>query len=115
MIFASNIPGLRHQLAVLAHRQARARFAVARKLRDQVLRAQLQKRFQFFAGGLRAVGLQEDFAQAFADADRRVGGGVDTAGNAAIDLADGDFIGHQQRRFQPGAAGLLDVIGRGGW
>ena len=114
LFVARDVPGLRHQLAVLAHGQTGARFAVAWEFGDQVPWAQLQKGFQFVGRGLGAVGLQQNLAQAFIDADRRIGRGVDAASNAAIDLAQGNFVRHQQRRFQPGAACLLNVIGRGG-
>jgi hypothetical protein len=30
-----------------------------------------------------------------------------------VDLPQGNLVGHQQRRLQPGAAGLLDIVGRG--
>ncbi len=57
LFFAGNIPGLRHQLTVLAHGQASTWLAVAREFGNQMLGAQLQKGFQFVAGALGAVGL----------------------------------------------------------
>ncbi len=98
---------------MLAHRQPGARLAVARQRRLEVAGAQLHERLELVAGGLAAVGLQEDLAQPFVDADGRVRGGVDAAGDAAVDLPEGDLVGHQDHRLQPGAAGLLDVVGRG--
>ncbi|MNX98264.1 hypothetical protein D3C86_1306650 [compost metagenome] len=114
LCLARDVPGLGHQLAMLAHGQPGTRLAVAREFGDQMFGTQLQEGFQFVAGGFRAVGLQEDFAQAFADTDRRIRGGVHATGDAAVDLAQGNLVRHQQRRLQPGAARLLDVIGRSG-
>ena len=45
--------------------------------------------------------------------ERRVGGGVDAAGDAHVELTEGDLVGDQDRRLQAGAAGLLDVVRRG--
>ncbi|MCY1542758.1 hypothetical protein D9M68_785220 [compost metagenome] len=56
--------------------------------------------------------MQENLAQPFVDPDRRIGGGVHAAGDAALDLPQGNLVGHQQRRFQARAAGLLQVVGR---
>ena len=50
-------------------------------------------------------------AQVLVEADRRVGGGVGAAGDAGVDLAEGDLVGDEDRRLQAGAAGLLDVVG----
>ena len=41
--------------------------------------------------------------------DARVG----AAGDAGLDLAEGDLVGHQDGRLEAGAAGLLHVVGRG--
>ncbi len=57
LFFAGDIPGLRHQLTVLAHGQASAWLAVAREFGNQMPGAQLQKGFQLVAGALGAVGL----------------------------------------------------------
>ena len=61
--------------------------------------------------GLLAVGVEQDLAQVLVEADRRVGGGVDAAGDAGVDLTEGDLVGDEDRRLQPGAAGLLHVVG----
>lgn len=76
-------------------------------------RAHLQQAAQFVASTLGAVRRQQRTAQGFVDADGRVRGRVGAPGNPHFNLAEGDFIGHQQRRFQAGAAGLLQVVGRG--
>ncbi|MNN50006.1 hypothetical protein D3C81_1645680 [compost metagenome] len=82
-------------------------------MRRQVARAHLEQAPDLVAGGLAAIGLQEDLAQLLVHADGRVRGGVHPAGDAAVDLPQGDLVGHQNGRLQPGAAGLLDVVGRG--
>ncbi len=114
LIGAGNVPGLGHLLAVLAHGQAGARLTIARQFRLEVMGPQLQQGLELVAGTLGAVGLQQDLAQAFVDPDRRIRSGIHPAGDAAVDLPQGDLVGHQQRRFQARAAGLLDIVGRGG-
>ena len=112
---AGNTPGLRHQFAVLAHRQTGAGFAIARQFRLEVMQAQLRQRLEFVGRCLAAIDLQQDLPQVFVDADGRVGGGIDATGNAALNLTEGDLVRHQQRRFETGAAGLLNVVGRRLW
>ena len=58
-----------------------------------------------------AVGVEQDLAQILVEGDRRVGGGVGAAGDAGVDLAEGDLVGDEDRRLEAGAAGLLDVVG----
>ncbi|KPW11613.1 Uncharacterized protein ALO91_05882 [Pseudomonas syringae pv. aceris] len=106
-------PGLRHQLAMLAHRQARAWLAVTRQLRFEVVWTQLHQSLELVTGRLAAVYLQQDLAQPLVDADRGIGRGVHATGNAALDLPQSDLVGHQQRRFQPRTARLLNVVSRG--
>jgi hypothetical protein len=60
-----------------------------------------------------AVGVEQHFAQALVEPDRRVGGGVGAAGDAGVDLPEGDLVGDEDRRLEAGAAGLLHVVGRG--
>jgi hypothetical protein len=62
--------------------------------------------------GLRAVGLEQDLPEVLVDRDRRIGGGVHAPGDRGVDLADRDLVGNQGDRLEPGAAGLLDVVGR---
>ncbi len=113
LLVAGDLPGLRHQFAGLPHRQPGARLAVARDGRDHVARADLQQALELVQVALAAVGLEENLAQALVDPDRRVGSGIDAAGDAAVDLPEGDLVGHQDRRLQAGTAGLLDIVGRG--
>ncbi|MNE34392.1 hypothetical protein D3C80_1281120 [compost metagenome] len=112
LLGAADLPGLWHALAMLAHGQPRARLAITRQLRLQMAGAQLQKRLEPFAQGSAAMGLQEDMAQPLIDGDGRIGGGIHATGNAAVDLPQGDFVGYQQCRFQPGATGLLQIVSR---
>ncbi|MNE25986.1 hypothetical protein D3C80_1193350 [compost metagenome] len=113
LLCTANAPGLGHALAMLAHRQARARFAIAWELGFQVVRPQLEQRFQSLPQAFATVGLQQDVAQPFVDGNRCIRSGIHAAGNTAVDLPQGNLVGHQQRRLKPGAAGLLDVVGRG--
>ena len=98
---------------MVAHGQAGARLAVARHFEADVARAQLGEGLQLVTHGLAAIDFEQQAADAVAEADGRVGGGVDAAGNAGLDLADSDLVGDQDGGFETGAAGLLDVIGRG--
>ncbi|MNV55299.1 hypothetical protein D3C71_1475290 [compost metagenome] len=95
LLGARNAPGLCHQLAVLAHGQTGTRLTVTRKLGDQMPGTQLQEGFQLVARGFPAVGLQQNPAQAFTDADRCIRRGIDAASNAAVDLPQGNFVRHQ--------------------
>jgi hypothetical protein len=65
------------------------------------------------AGGLGAIGVEQDLAQALVERDRRIGGGVYAAGDAGLDLPQGDLVADQDGGFQAGAAGLLHVVSRG--
>ena len=112
LLLAADLPLERGQRGVLAHRQAGARLAVLRDRRREVLRADLGQRGQPALQGLGAVGLEQDLAELLADRDRRVGGGVGAAGDADLDLAEGDLVGDLDRGLEAGAAGLLDVVGR---
>ncbi|MCY1457152.1 hypothetical protein D9M71_744160 [compost metagenome] len=112
LLLAWDLPGLGHLLAMLAHGQAGARLAVARQLGFEVTGAQFEEGLELVDGSLATVGLEQDPAKAFAHRDRRIGGGINATGNAAVDLPQGDFVGYQQCRFQPGATGLLQIVGR---
>ena len=113
LLVAGDDPGLRHQLAVLAHGQPGARLAVTRNGRGQVARANLQQALDLLAGALATIGLQENLPQPFVDPDRRIRGGIDAAGDATLNLPKRNLVCHQQRRLKARAAGLLQVIGRG--
>ena len=58
------------------------------------------------------VGGEQRLAQALAHGDRGVARAVDAAGDAGVDLAEGDLVGHEDRGLEAGAARLLDVVGR---
>ena len=113
LLLAADLPFGRHDRAVLAHREAGARLLVAGDRRDDVAGADLGQLLQFADGRALAVGLEQRLAQALVEGDRRVGGGVGAAGDAGVDLAEGDLVGDEDRRLQAGAAGLLDVVGGG--
>ena len=111
---ALDLPALGHFFAVLAHGQAGARLAIARQQRFEQHRwAYVHQGLELVAQAFGAIGRKQGMAQGFVDANGRVGGGVGTTGNAHFDLAEGDFIRHQQRSFKPCATGLLHIIGRG--
>ncbi|MNQ70730.1 hypothetical protein D3C85_853740 [compost metagenome] len=114
LILARDAPALGHQLAVLAHRQAGARLGVARRLGPEGGgQAGAGQGLQTTEIGLLAVGGQQGLAEAVVQGDRRVRGGVHPARDPDLDLAQGDLVGDENGRLQPGAAGLLHVIGRG--
>jgi len=95
LLDTGDIPGLRHQLAVLAHRQSGAGFAITGELGFQKARAQLQYGLELVDGCLGAIELQQPFAQPVIDPDRYIGGGVHATGNPALDLPQGNLVGHQ--------------------
>ena len=110
---AADLPFGRHHRAVLAHREPGARLLVAGDLGDQVLRPEAGELPQLAGGRALAVGLEQRVAELLVEGDRGVGGGVGAAGDPGVDLAEGDLVGDQDRRLEPGAAGLLDVVGGG--
>jgi hypothetical protein len=107
-----DLPLQRGERGVLAHGQLRPGLAVLRDRGNDVGRADLGEGGETLPGGLRAVHLEQDLAEALADGDRGVGGGVRAAGDADVDLPEGDLVGDVDRCLQAGAAGLLDVGGR---
>ena len=110
---AADAPLARHQLGVLAHRVAGTRLAIARQRRaKQHAHSHARERGQALPGAARAAGVKQDAAHFFIEADGRVGGRVNTTGNAALDLAQRDLVGHDDRRLQPRTAGLLQIEGR---
>jgi hypothetical protein len=109
---AGDAPVGRGQGLVLTHGQAGARLGVARDLGDDLAGAQAGQGLDPVAEAAGPVGLQQRPAQPFVDRDRRVAGGVDASGDAALHLAEGDLVGDEDRGLQAGAAGLLHVIGR---
>ena len=99
---------------VVTHGQAGAGLGVRRRGDAEVGGADLGEGEGLVLGALRAVGLEQLLAQRLADGDRGVRGGVDAAGHAGLDLAELDLVGHEDRGLEAGAAGLLEVVGRGG-
>ncbi len=81
-------------------------------LGDDLAGAQVAEQLQP-AGALAAVGLQQDLAQVLVDADRRVAGRVDAAGDAPVDRAERDLVRDRERGLEAGVAGLLEVVGGG--
>ena len=109
---AGDAPLLRGDRHVLAHRQAGARLGVAGHLDADVGGAEREGRLGAVAGrALGAVEAQQLAAQLLGDDDGRVRGRVDAAGDARVDLAEGDLVRDEDRGLQPGAAGLGDVVG----
>jgi hypothetical protein len=56
---------------------------------------------------------EQDLAQLLVQRDRCVRGAVDAASDTGFDLAERNLAADQNRRFQAGAAGLLDIERRG--
>ena len=110
---AGDAPLQRRERGVLAHRELRAGLAVLGDVEADVAGTDRAERLEPARGVLGGVDLHQLAAQLVADRDRRVGGGVGAAGDARVDDAERDLVGHLDRRLQPGAAGLLDVGGGG--
>ena len=109
LVFALHVPLLGREFHALAHRQAGARFEHTRELRREVLRAQPEPRHDAFHRRTRGVCVEQDVAEFVAEYDRRVADGIGAAGDAAVNLSKGDLVGDQDRRFDAGAAGALQV------
>ena len=109
--FAGDLPGQRGLRRVLTHGQTGARLGVLRDLRHHVLRPGAGQRLDLGAGGLGVVGLEQHPAEVVVDRDGGVAGGVHTAADADLDLAERDLVGDRDDRFQPGRARHLHVVG----
>ena len=110
---AGDLPLGRGERLVLAHGQAGARLARVRGIRGEVLGPEPAEDLEPLRQRLGAVEVQEHLAQALADGDGGVRGGVHAAGDGRVDLAELDLVGQAEDGFQPGGAGLLQVVGRG--
>ena len=108
---AGDAPLQRRERGVLAHREPGAGLAVLGDVEADVAGTDRAERLEPARGVLGGVDLHQLAAQLVADRDGRVGGGVGAAGDARVDDAERDLVGHLDRRLQPGAAGLLDVGG----
>ena len=109
----ADAPLLRGQRRVLAHGQAGTRFRVARDLRpERLARPQPGSRPEPVPRGTRPVQREQRGPVVLVDRQRRVARGVHPAGDADVELTERDLVRDQDHRFQPGAAGLRDVIGR---
>ena len=109
---AADAPLLGGDGHVVAHREPGARLDVARRRRDQVTRADRGERLGPVHRRAGGVGPQQRLAQPLAHGDRGVRRGVDSPGDAGLDLTEGDLVGHEDRRLEAGPAGLLHVVGR---
>ena len=112
LLGAADAPFLGHQLAMLAHRKAGARFDDARRRRLEVAPAcSLEPRRIRAPPGPAARAVERDAVQGSPVADRHVAGRVDAAGDAGLDFAQGDPLTDLDRSRETGAAGALDVVG----
>jgi hypothetical protein len=111
---AVDLPAPGGDRGVLAHRQAGARLGVAGNLRaERLLGAELGGGLEAGAQGAGPVELQQRPPHVLVELQRRVRGGVHPGGDADLQLTQRDLVGDRDDGFQPGAAGLLDVVRRG--
>jgi hypothetical protein len=109
LLCAANAPGLHHEFRAFAHRQAGAGFCDTRQNRAQILRAQAKPRRHALSEGLAAIASQQQLLKAPRVDHGWVAHGVDTRGNGALDLAQRYLVAEQDRRFETGAAGTLQI------
>ena len=114
LVLAGDAPGRGGERHVVAHRQTGARLGVGRHRDPDVGRAEREGRLRPVGRGLGPVQAQQLAAQRLGDDDGRVGGRVDPAGDARLDLAEGDLVRHEDGGLEAGAARLGDVVGRRG-
>ena len=112
LLLACDTPLTRRDGGVLTHRHAGARLSVSRSFGDDLGGAQLAKERESLRHAPRPIHLKQYATQLLVDRDGRVAGSVDAGGDAILDLAERDLVRDVDGGFQPGAAGLLDVIGR---
>ena len=113
LLLAPYAPLTRHHFRVLTHSQAGARLAISWQRRaEQHARTHSGQDREALHGGPGATGIEQDAAHFFIQANRCVRGRVHTAGNAALDLAERNLVGNNDRCFEPGATGLLQIEGR---
>ena len=94
-------------------RQARARLDHAEHHRLEVARAQAEEGFDPGHGRATHVAAQQQLLIGARIDDGRIADGIHPPGDAGIHLPQRDLVAHQDRRFQAGAAGALDVQSRG--
>src|SRR5690242_1817307 len=113
LLFAADLPLLRHLLAVLAHREAGARLGDAGTRRRDVPGPQLADRAQLVCPA--AAREREHHAlQVAAVGKRDVARAVGAAGDRAVDLPAVDAIRELRDGGEAGAAGALQVVRRRG-
>ena len=107
-------PALRGDRGVLAHGQPGAWLGVARHIGpERLVGTDLRQRPEPVGDGPRRVELEQGAAEVLVELERGVGGRVNAAGDARLDLPESDLVGDEDRRLQAGAARLLDVVRRG--
>ena len=106
---AGDPPVARRGRHVLAHRQPGARLHGPRRHRHQVGRPQPGDHARPVDVAAGPPHLDEGLLQPLAHGKRGVTGGVGAGRDGAVDLAQGDLVGHEDRCLQAGGAGLLDV------
>src|SRR5207248_2973517 len=112
LLLAADAPLARGDGGVLTHRHAGARLGVSGGFRDELGGPQFAQQRESLWHALGPVDLKQDATEVLVDGDRRVAGGVDAGGDAILDLAERDLVRDVDGGFEPGAAGLLDVIRR---
>src|SRR5205823_7321247 len=98
LVGAVDVPFLRHQFAMLAHRQTRARLRDRGRRGLQVARANAKPRCKPCGKRLPARAIEHDAAQPRSDYDRRIAHGVSAARDADTYLAAGDALTDLNRR-----------------
>ena len=108
LVRARDLPFLRHHFAMLAHALAGARLADAGELGLEFgKRKSLHDRAQSLAERARHVEVQQATAQLLVHCDRHIGGGIRSAADADLDLAERNLVGDGDHRVQARAAGAL--------
>ena len=106
LIGARDLPFLGHQLAMLPHRKAGARFGVGGRAYRNIAQREAAQRACLAGERLFRAELRKPFGERALQLDRRIGHGVGAGGDGGIDLADRDFRRTAERRLQARAAGL---------
>ncbi len=113
LVLALHVPFLGRQFTALAHRQAGPRFGHPGELGFEEARPKAEQRPDAIHEGMCGVHVEQHAAIRIRVDDRRIADRVGAAGDAGLDLAKGDLVRDLDGGFDAGAAGALQVVGRG--
>ena len=112
LLAAADVPGLHHQLGALAHAQPGARLGDPGEHRAEVPGPELEPRREAATRALAAIALEQELLKTAWKDHGRIADRIHARGDGVVDLAQRDFVTHEDGRLETGAAGALQVEAR---